>query len=295
MKTQKTEKSTFQPESVHPDFHSGAGNGVVDPGELAGEVGLRPHGAWLTAYMIRRFGPPLCGSDPYKNLCEWALTTPMDGVWLSVTPYLGDDPSDRDRQGLDSLSFGYRFDENVAISIQTPPPEEAKRYKEFVKRAACWAVKKGICFVWADSKRKESPPRGFQPIVPDSVWAFNRSSETSPILAWSLDGWPKATLRELLRFRYHHGWKFSEVLQAYSDAHKIDRVPLPRWNREVKSKVEDALRVTLRELIRPIYVRDLQFSVSGRVGDDVDAGEPAEAYCNAGYPMRGTGPETQSE
>lgn len=85
---------TFIPKTSLPtgEVKSCASGYGLDPGTFAYTNGIRVHGAWLMSYMFRRFGPPNDGSDPYKNLCQWTLTTPMPGVFLGVVPYLGDDP-----------------------------------------------------------------------------------------------------------------------------------------------------------------------------------------------------------
>lgn len=41
------------------------------------------------AYLWRRFGPPQAGSDPYKDLCYYYLSTAADGVVLMVSPKSG--------------------------------------------------------------------------------------------------------------------------------------------------------------------------------------------------------------
>lgn len=43
-------------------------------------------GLTLFAYLWRRFGPPIWNSDSYKELAEYILGTPMEGVLLSVYP-----------------------------------------------------------------------------------------------------------------------------------------------------------------------------------------------------------------
>ena len=51
-----------------------------------------PYGA-ATAYLLRRFGYPERGWDPYKELISWTLTTPDPEIRLRITPYVGDDLS----------------------------------------------------------------------------------------------------------------------------------------------------------------------------------------------------------
>jgi hypothetical protein len=43
-------------------------------------------GSWSTlfAYLFRRFGPPNSGSDDDREIARWVITTPMDGVHLSL-------------------------------------------------------------------------------------------------------------------------------------------------------------------------------------------------------------------
>lgn len=40
----------------------------------------------VMAYCFRRFGLPVNGWDDYKTLCCWIIKTPMDGVFLTITP-----------------------------------------------------------------------------------------------------------------------------------------------------------------------------------------------------------------
>lgn len=37
-------------------------------------------------YLFRRFGYPKVNSDPYKDLCEYALSTDMDNLFLIISP-----------------------------------------------------------------------------------------------------------------------------------------------------------------------------------------------------------------
>ena len=40
----------------------------------------------IMAYGFRRFGYPVNGWDDYKQLCEWIVRTPMEGVFLTIQP-----------------------------------------------------------------------------------------------------------------------------------------------------------------------------------------------------------------
>jgi len=81
----------------------GAMAGIADPGECADDILTDGDYASLFVYMYRRFGIPMSGSDPYKEIACWYLTTPDPAVALIVSPR----PS-----GL-RYSFGYFIDTNV--------------------------------------------------------------------------------------------------------------------------------------------------------------------------------------
>lgn len=66
--------------------YSGALSGDFDPGEIAKEVLKGINWGELMAYCYRRFGPPNLGSDSYKDLVRWVITTPQEGLFLSVSP-----------------------------------------------------------------------------------------------------------------------------------------------------------------------------------------------------------------
>jgi len=81
----------------------GAMAGIADPGAYTDEIFLNGDYASLFVYMFRRFGIPENGSDPYKEIACWYLTTPDPAVALMVSPR----PS-----GL-RYSFGYLVNTNV--------------------------------------------------------------------------------------------------------------------------------------------------------------------------------------
>lgn len=85
-------------------------SGFIDPVTWADELYKgKVSGPLLCCYMIRRFGWPNTSSDPYKKLCSWMLTTPMDGLFLEVMPYLG--------SGQHNLHFGIGFTEPIGRQI----------------------------------------------------------------------------------------------------------------------------------------------------------------------------------
>jgi len=81
----------------------GAMMGIADPGESAEEILPDGDYASLFVYMFRRFGIPESGSDDYKEIACWYLTTPDPAVGLMVSPR---------PNGL-RYSFGYLVDTDV--------------------------------------------------------------------------------------------------------------------------------------------------------------------------------------
>jgi hypothetical protein len=81
----------------------GAMAGIADPGQYADEIFSGGDYSSLFVYMFRRFGIPESGSDPYKEIACWYLTTTDPAVALIVSPR----PS-----GL-RYSFGYLVNTNA--------------------------------------------------------------------------------------------------------------------------------------------------------------------------------------
>lgn len=83
----------------------GAKGGQIWPGDIAIETIGDINFGTLFAYMFRRFGPAEHGSDDYKDIANWFLTTPDKNVVLTVSP----NPSGCQH------SFGYIVNKDVYI------------------------------------------------------------------------------------------------------------------------------------------------------------------------------------
>jgi len=93
-------------------------------------------GEWLTVYMLRRFGWPNLGSDDYKDLMRWMVTTPMPGLYVAVRPYLGKNSS---KQSLHFTTFATK---PLATKLGVDPVRDAY-WKAREKAMRQWWEKTG--------------------------------------------------------------------------------------------------------------------------------------------------------
>ena len=71
------------------------------------------------AYLWRRFGPPIVGCDPYKDLTTYHLTTKIEGVYLSCKCYL-----------TSHIAFGFGFSHKVWQEIDAEINKPRKEWLE---------------------------------------------------------------------------------------------------------------------------------------------------------------------
>jgi len=89
--------------------YEGASSGLLDPGAVAETVfGPTLSYGTLMAYCFRRFGPSPFGSDNYKEIVRWNLTTPLEDLFLSISI-----------NGLSrtQLLFGYQMTHDLHLSL----------------------------------------------------------------------------------------------------------------------------------------------------------------------------------
>lgn len=121
--------------------YTGAMSGTFAPGVLAAEILPSLRGGQLFTYLFRRFGYPSWGWDEYKTLVQYCITTPADGVFLTIIPYMGDDYEGAGNDPINTeLMFGYLIakeieDEYYSFVRQGKYQEweESSRYKTCVK------------------------------------------------------------------------------------------------------------------------------------------------------------------
>jgi len=238
-------------------FAGGYASGSIDPGTIADSLGFGTvSGEWLTCYMLRRFGWSNVGSDSHKNLCTWCLTTPIAGLFLTVTPHLGGG-SGR------SLHFGVRFDKAAGEALERNPGRDA-----FTKRSnraiLAWWLKHGSEFyAMGESKPGEDVlVNEYAPTEDGKVWGLWKRPE-----GMKRQGFPRGADAMLF-------WWLGQFIKQ---AHPEVKLPTPNKRERVRvtafhRRANAALKATLRDLLRPVRVSDISFSPAGR-----GAGEGAEA------------------
>lgn len=113
--------------------YRGAMMGVITPGEIAVEVlGQETNFGRLFAYCFRRFGFPNTGADPYKEIAEYRLITPMRGVFLDVSLKAHTDTS---------LLFGYVMPRDLDFELAA---EERASNEAFHAAFLAWRHAKGL-------------------------------------------------------------------------------------------------------------------------------------------------------
>lgn len=234
---------------------------IIDPDQWAEQMGIEPiSGAWLCAYCIRRFGWPNIGSDDHKQLCTWVLTTPVNGFFLGVTPYLVE-PS--------FMHFSVYFTEAVRPKIYEDPQADAVR-----------AEAEQIAKEWWESTGKDryvlgttNIPRPLALYVSESeegVCGFYERTPEEPPQDFPTENvnWAAWLIRELIRERHPDEVTFPK--------HELG----PRQPTPFQIECKKAVQTVVKDLLRPTYVRDVYFTPHGNT--DPDESGTAEPFEHAG-------------
>jgi len=259
----------------------GYASGSINPAKIADELfGGEAPGPWLTCYMLRRFGWPNEGSDPYKNFCTWTLTTPMDGLYLAVTPYLGGS----------NLHFAVRFSEEVGRKLESDPGRDSFLARKERSVMRWWRTEGSKLYVWGMGKEEGDEDElvhaygelRSQPGMVCGLWRrttrHNRRSAKLPdggsMLAW----W----LAEKVIKTTHPEYRLPTMTKREKD----------RRQSRFQIRAIRALRLAMADLLRPTNIRDLSFNVFGDVERTPAAIERSKGLANVAYfPGAGCTPE----
>jgi hypothetical protein len=230
----------------------------------------------LFAYCFRRFGYPNRGWDDHKELVRYVLTTPHPDMLLSVTPYVG---------GRTSITFRFLVAGDAYQRIEA----YGERFRnEWIAKALDWREKQGL---------------------PDWMgeWVgfcnVNLRHDTTP----AYTSWRETfRLGCFLPARGSSGETIERRAGTFFEALCADyqtiepRAPYyyrPRdwreWNDDDPLKpFAGAATIALRDLSRPVFVRDLQISAFGETENGSNGVGPAIA---AGYPSGALGNHAPKE
>lgn len=245
----------------------GYSSGTIHPSKIATELfkGEIP-GAMLCCYMLRRFGWPNEGSDSYKSLMSWSLTTPIKGLFLSVTPYLGARGGPPEKH-CSNLHFGIRFTEEIGRKIDLDRGREQffKRYRSAIMG---WWRKKGIkLYAWCvghEVEDKSNLVHEWGECTKKKGYIYGLYRRTEEIK------WKGDLPKQLMMVE----WWLEKLIKE-----KHPEVRIPKMSKRERSLIgnpfrrecEQAIRRTMLDLLRPTNVRDISFTPFGDIEREPEA------------------------
>lgn len=225
----------------------------------------------LLAYCFRRFGYPNVAWDGDKDLAAYMLTTPREDLLMRVEPHVS---------------------EWSALSVRFFVPEDVKREitrfsrrgrVEWRQRALAWAAQEGLphwMLDWCDYYRDEFCPAFGLPVPPDGDWR----SFVEVLAPMGEEGSRLHTMTSRIAMfneQVHRG--FAHVEPPPSELRSAD---WREWPADDPLRVyAEAVEVALKDLKRPVLVRDEVIDALGRAAPGEFGAEGlAERARSAGYP-----------
>lgn len=256
------------------------GDSYHDSFDIAVEAigGNVPQGS-LFAYLFRRFGHPNKSSDPDKNLVSYLLTTTSPDMLLRITPFAGGDVS---------ISFEFMTTGDVCAACD-----------RWISRARDahtlafhdWIEAQGRVPEWADEIIGDFQRLGF-PIL-EGVEGWRRMMTPIAILSHPVvrEGDDEGRRTAI---RWYQGVR--------DDYEALVPVPGVQWRSPDIDAWEDddplkpiarAMQETLRDLLRPVWIRDTAIGIHGPIDeDDLDEQpESADSAPSAGFALGSLGNE----
>lgn len=229
--------------------------GVIDPSKIVSDyLGAPISGAWLTCYMIRRFGWPNVGTDSYKNLCGWLLRTPIEGLYLGVCPSLGSDKS----------HFSVKYNRKVEKLLYHDPRRAAFRARHDAALLRWWKEEGRHQYTFGGGTREGDEDElvyewGETDGIVFGLW---RRTPKHPKL--STNRLPKNSMTNwwIARFleKHHPEVKLPKLRKREREEHKT----------RFQIKAETAIRATVADLLRFTNIRDFSFNLLGDANQTPD-------------------------
>lgn len=224
--------------------YNGASMGLLNPCDEARRIlGDINYGEGF-AYLFRRFGYPEYGWDDYKGLVRYYITTPMDGVILSIEP------------GTSTVtSFGYMLRDDIHKKCLF---EEFRPLWYWTKKFKLWAAKKyrviPFDMFYASASKREINAAA-------DAWISVNCKDREPTQedANSFHEYKRLQCDKLraeyLRIEGHYSrvnlWEWRSLPEAY-----------------ISRQAMEAICVAIENLLMPVNIRDWYINIKGRVKDD---------------------------
>lgn len=235
-------------------------SGLYGPGLLDQHFGTTCNYGTLFTYLFRRFGFPNLGSDDYKEIACWALTTPLPDMVLTVSPSVGDWPR---------LSLRFLVTEQAWDRVEREPREQ------WTRALAAWVEEQGLIPAWLDNWLafwRTKPGIASITTGDRSDWIMSiadmhfvqfQVKERQP--QWSDELY--ALLGDVAAFVERITRDYEAIVP--NPAH-LDRGPDWRtWpDSDPLKRYHAAAAVALEDLSRPVRVRDAQINAHGPVAEN---------------------------
>lgn len=256
--------------------HVATGDDFADAFDIAERVlGSEIQQGALFAYLFRRFGNPNKGSDPDKELAAYLLTTTRPDMLLKISPYVG---------GNVSISFTFL----VSHEVRRLCDDWMRRDRDAHQAAFFdWIETENRVPAWAD-EAAEAMSKGDWPI-PEGTTGWRRMMPGIAMMAYLgvRDGDPPEKAEAIRWFK-----------SAREDYEALYPVPPVQWRGDdiaawaeddPKKPYAEAMAETLRDLLRPVWIRDSAIGIFGAIDEEHlealgNAGPDADRAASAGYP-----------
>jgi len=273
--------ATFKPDVQYSEVGFSVASltsGLINPlvSEVCGET--LDYGK-LFAYLFRRFGYPNFGWDGYKELTKYRLTTPRQDMFLQIVPCVSD-------------SSSMQFEFYVPSTTRTVIDEHGQRFRKAWRlRALAWREQQGlpdwmpewlkVCneVLIAEGLTSTAYSAWADTLCWTSIFVMEQDKPYSD-LALKADTFTKALYAD---------YRIIEPEPAY-----VKRALLWQdWDEDDPFKVyAEAASIALKDLYRPVRVRDSAINAFGRVDRTTRVLKEARG---AGYPSGALGNTAPSE
>lgn len=232
---------------------SGATGGLLYPSKIAENYcGMKELNIGdIMVYGFRRFGYPVNGWDDYKQLCMWVIRTPMEGVFLSLTP-------------TNVSPFGFILKHPLSQQLLE---EQSLPIIEWGRRCRQWA-NETYDIVLVDQFRFAGFCTDEEAEMEYFKWLGKQG------LAHT-DERAKQFLKEKSDECAHICKKY-EKIEPLPNKHLpfelIEAQKTPFWESlpkdSLEHKINEAIYRTILDMKRPVSIRDWQINIEGECGDE---------------------------